>query len=268
MVLMFITQTVCKLPHKAWIGFEDNSEFSRQRQRQRRPLNRLPHEVASDIYKQYKDSIYVSRYYNASFVCQIPFFSLTLPQREWDGSVRPSNMGYSIGYPIIQALFILAGIALVSPIIFPEERRRSLESPMNVDFINNFLENQLNLMSESAIGRYMSSDERHSMFYFFETNLKAVFETVLNSYDKSLQYFPHFAKTKVQNCFQWSVCELFNKPKKYGVIGLLFRSVFPYDNVFKNKSSNVLSKYQLAAIYGRKTSNNCKQKYNGCSSIK
>jgi len=34
---------------------------------------------AIDLYKEYKDSIYVDRYYNSSFALNIPMFTLTLP---------------------------------------------------------------------------------------------------------------------------------------------------------------------------------------------
>ncbi|CAG2170313.1 unnamed protein product, partial [Oppiella nova] len=51
------------------------------------------------------------------------------------------------------ALFVLTGIALFSPLIIPEHRRRSLAPNLNVESINRFLENQMNFMSESAISR-------------------------------------------------------------------------------------------------------------------
>lgn len=254
-----MTKVLCRDPHNAYMGFEYAPGYG-----QSSHFTGRHHPNAVDLYKEYKDSIYVSRYYNASFVCQIPIFTLTLPQRGRTGQIRPGGSGYNLGFPAIQAFFVLAGIALFSPIIFPEERRRSFRTTLNFESINQFLENQMNLISSSAIGRSMRTEERRSMFHFLGQNFNAVFESVLISIDQWLEYLPYFAKNKLKNCFQWSVCQLYNKPKKYGLIGLLFRAVFPYKHDSDLKSSDVMTSYRLAAVYGRKRSNDCKQRFNGC----
>ena len=126
----------------------------------------------------------------------------------------------------------------------------------------------MHYMSESPIARSMRSGEKLTMFYFLEKNLNVAFESVLNSIEQLLQYLPYFVKTKLQNCFQWSVCQLYNKPKKYGVVGLLFRAVFPYNNDLDNKSSNVISNYRLAAVYGKNQTNSCRKRFKGCAVTK
>ena len=52
---------------------------------------------AIDLYKEYKDSIYVDRYYNSSFALNIPLFTVVLPGRGRGvhsvNSVTTLNMG-------------------------------------------------------------------------------------------------------------------------------------------------------------------------------
>lgn len=51
---------------------------------------------AWNLYKEYKDSIYVDRYYNSSFALNIPLFTVTLPGRGrgvHSQSITTFNMG-------------------------------------------------------------------------------------------------------------------------------------------------------------------------------
>ncbi|CAG2110521.1 unnamed protein product [Medioppia subpectinata] len=266
-------------PGKAWAGFEYIPQYDRRPHSQ--PLatsdrsfggRRYRDRDAEDLYREYKHSIYVSRWYNASFVCQIPFFTLTLPQRNNMGSVAAANAGQNIAYPFIHALFALAGVALFSPLIFPEHRRRStatsglLSAVPDVESINRFLDRQMRLMSDSpAIGRQMRSAERRSMFYFLGQHLRVAFESVLNTIDHWTDRLPPYPRHKLQHCFRLSVCRMYSRPEKYRVVGLLFRSVFPYDRDLDNSESSVMSGYRTAAAFGRNRTNDCFRRYDSCS---
>ena len=57
---------------------------------------------AIDLYKEYKDSIYVDRYYNASFAVDIPLFSVTLPGRGRGAHSQNSITTFNVGKHLIR----------------------------------------------------------------------------------------------------------------------------------------------------------------------
>jgi hypothetical protein len=62
-----------KTKPKTWYEFEYQTDYRNPSEAQQRSSD------AIDLFKEFKDSIYVDRYYNSSFALNIPLFTLTLP---------------------------------------------------------------------------------------------------------------------------------------------------------------------------------------------
>lgn len=244
---------------------------------------------AIDLYKEYKDSIYVDRYYNASFAVDIPLFTVTLPGRgrgtHSQNSITTFNIGKRamsqrpdhwcfcwIAYSIVLAGLILLGIALYAPVIFPESRR-SLERAMNIKSLNNFMTDQMDDFSEHVFGRKLDLHEKDSIIEKLEKQFSVLSTNIIHSLHASIEELPHFPGKRFQECVKWCICDAHRRPKKYGYIGRLFRSIFPHKSVAEatqqtksdRKDSKVLSHYRLPAKHGRDQTVSCDDKYDGCS---
>ncbi|XP_015907748.1 uncharacterized protein [Parasteatoda tepidariorum] len=98
---------------------------------------------------------------------------------------------------------------------------------------------------------------------FFSNGLNSVSEYMMSLVENKLEDWPSLPRLEAQECMKRSVCEAHNQPKKYGLIGLVLQLLFPpYKNA--EDPSNVVSKYQLAARYGRQSNANCGVQYDGC----
>ena len=95
--IAMIGEALSKQRDKPWIGFEYIPQYNERPESTRVSFSARHDQHAIDVKKEYRDSIYITRWYNASFVCQIPLFSFTLPQRGRTGQVRPSSIGMNLG---------------------------------------------------------------------------------------------------------------------------------------------------------------------------
>ncbi|KAG8191318.1 hypothetical protein JTE90_006068 [Oedothorax gibbosus] len=98
---------------------------------------------------------------------------------------------------------------------------------------------------------------------FLAGGLSGASEYVMSLVENSLEDLPSLPRLEAQECVKRSVCEAHNQPKKYGLIGLVLQLLFP--PYTKNEDpTNTISKYQLAARYGRQSNANCGIQYDGC----
>ncbi|XP_023235104.1 uncharacterized protein LOC111634539 [Centruroides sculpturatus] len=97
----------------------------------------------------------------------------------------------------------------------------------------------------------------------FSNGLAGLSEYLMALVENSLDDLPSLPRLDPQECMKRSICEAHNQPKKYGLIGLIIQLLFPpYTKT--DDANNVVSKYQLAARYGRQSSANCANQYDGC----
>ncbi|XP_076321909.1 uncharacterized protein LOC143231152 [Tachypleus tridentatus] len=98
---------------------------------------------------------------------------------------------------------------------------------------------------------------------FVSKSLTGMSRNVMAYVEDTLDGLPSFPQLDAQECMKRTVCEAHNKPMKYGVLGLLVQLFFPpYLEI--EEPLNVVSKYQLAARYGRQDEANCAKQYDGC----
>ncbi|KAF8765256.1 uncharacterized protein LOC129970931 [Argiope bruennichi] len=98
---------------------------------------------------------------------------------------------------------------------------------------------------------------------FFSNGLNSASEYLMSLVENSLEDWPSLPRLEAQECMKRSVCEAHNQPKKYGLIGLVLQLLFPPYTKAEDPN-NVVSKYQLAARYGRQSNANCGVQYDGC----
>ncbi|XP_013794339.1 uncharacterized protein LOC106478346 [Limulus polyphemus] len=98
---------------------------------------------------------------------------------------------------------------------------------------------------------------------FFSKSLTGISERVMTYVEQTLEELPSIPRLDAQECMKRSVCEAHNQPKKYGVIGILLQLFFP-PYLETEEPLKVVSKYQLAARYGRQDRANCGKQYDGC----
>ncbi|CAL1300963.1 unnamed protein product [Larinioides sclopetarius] len=85
---------------------------------------------------------------------------------------------------------------------------------------------------------------------FFSNGLNSASEYLMSLVENSLEDLPSLPRLEAQECMKRSVCEAHSQPKK------------PYTKA--EDPNNVVSKYQLAARYGRQSNANCGVQYDGC----
>ncbi|XP_054706363.1 uncharacterized protein LOC129216201 [Uloborus diversus] len=110
--------------------------------------------------------------------------------------------------------------------------------------------------------RYRSS-EPSARQAFLSEGLGQISEWMMRVVERSLDELPSLPRLEAQECVKRSVCEAHNQPKKYGLIGLILQLLFPPYTKAED-AQNVVSKYQLAARYGRQSNANCGVQYDGC----
>lgn len=93
--------------------------------------------------------------------------------------------------------------------------------------------------------------------------LAGLSEFVMTRVDKGLEKFPSIPSLDPQECMKRSVCEAHNQPNKYGLIGLALQLLYPPYSA-PDEPTSVVSKYQLAARYGRQEDADCSRQYDGC----
>ncbi|RWS25648.1 DM4/DM12 domain containing protein-like protein [Leptotrombidium deliense] len=108
-----------------------------------------------------------------------------------------------------------------------------------------------------------SIDERQGFPGFLTNGLVGISESIMSFVEKSVDDLPSFPRLDAQECVKRCICEAHNQPKKYGVVGLMLQLFFPpYTET--DEPSRIVSKYQLAARYGRQDNANCAAQYDGC----
>jgi len=146
----------------------------------------------------------------------------------------------NVGNLAVLGIVVLGGLALVAPVIFPEPYKRSF-------------------------GRSFSEllTEERQLQKFITSGLVGVSENIMGWVEKSVDDLPSFPRLDAQECMKRSICEAHNQPKKYGLVGLVLQLFFPpYTET--EEPSRIVSKYQLAARYGRQEQANCAAQYDGC----
>ncbi|XP_070377613.1 uncharacterized protein [Dermacentor albipictus] len=93
--------------------------------------------------------------------------------------------------------------------------------------------------------------------------LASLSEFVMTRVDKGLEKFPSIPSLDPQECMKRSVCEAHNQPNKYGLVGLALQLLYPPYSAPEEPTA-VVSKYQLAARYGRQEDADCSRQYDGC----
>ncbi|GIX92921.1 hypothetical protein CEXT_451921 [Caerostris extrusa] len=98
---------------------------------------------------------------------------------------------------------------------------------------------------------------------FLSSGLHGASEYLMSLVENSLEDLPSLPRLEAQECVKRSVCEAHSQPKKYGLMGLVLQLLFPPYTKTEDPN-NVVSKYQLAARYGRQSNANCGVQYDGC----
>ncbi|KAI2801108.1 hypothetical protein BLOT_011683 [Blomia tropicalis] len=115
-----------------------------------------------------------------------------------------------------------------------------------------------------TIGRTINSENVNGSLSRLITNrLVGVSESLMGWVERSVDDLPSIPRLDAQECMKRCICEAHNQPKKYGAVGLVIQLFFPpyLDSEDANK---IVSKYQLAARYGRGENANCAAQYDGC----
>ncbi|XP_064485620.1 uncharacterized protein LOC135398123 isoform X2 [Ornithodoros turicata] len=97
----------------------------------------------------------------------------------------------------------------------------------------------------------------------FSKGLSGMSELLMTRVDKGLEKFPTIPSLDPQECMKRSVCEAHNQPNKFGLVGLALQLLYPPYSA-PDEPTTVVSKYQLAARYGRQEDADCSRQYDGC----
>lgn len=182
------------------------------------------------------NALQVDRNFNSSFSLNIPLFTVTIPGhgRNSPGPTKLSSI--NIGNVALLGIVILGAFALFYPVVV---------TPFGRSF----------QQERSFTGRNGSG--------FFSNGLIGISEFVMSKVENSLDDLPSLPRLEPQECMKRSICEANHQPKKYGLMGLTIQLLFPPYTETTNPA-RVVSKYQLAARYGRQESANCAGQYDGC----
>ncbi|RWS01649.1 uncharacterized protein B4U79_10666 [Dinothrombium tinctorium] len=210
-------------------GKYKNSSFGNSRQADWNP--------GKDLLKEFLNSLYVDRTFNSSFALNVPLFTVTIPGYGRGLKTKTALSALNVGNLAVLGIVVLGGLALVSPLIFPEFKR--------------------------SMGRAFDNDDRQGFPGFLTNGLVGISESIMSFVEKSVDDLPSLPRLDAQECVKRSICEAHNQPKKYGLVGLLLQLFFPpYTET--DEPSRIVSKYQLAARYGRQDNANCAAQYDGC----
>ncbi|GAB6032867.1 hypothetical protein CHUAL_012065 [Chamberlinius hualienensis] len=95
----------------------------------------------------------------------------------------------------------------------------------------------------------------------FSNGFSGMAEYLLTFVENSLDHVPTIDG---EECIKRSVCEAHSNPKKYGLIALPLQLLFPPYPYSGTDDTSKISKYQLAARYGKNENANCGAQYHGC----
>ncbi|KAH9406089.1 hypothetical protein TYRP_013689 [Tyrophagus putrescentiae] len=116
-----------------------------------------------------------------------------------------------------------------------------------------------------AIGRTINSENvgNGSLSRLITSRLVGVSESLMGWVERSVDDLPSIPRLDAQECMKRCICEAHNQPKKYGAVGLAIQLFFP-PYLDSEDTTKVVSKYQLAARYGRGENANCSAQYDDC----
>ncbi|XP_046910904.2 uncharacterized protein LOC124492140 isoform X2 [Dermatophagoides farinae] len=115
-----------------------------------------------------------------------------------------------------------------------------------------------------AIGRTINSENGNgSLSRLITHRLVGVSESLMGWVERSVDDLPSIPRLDAQECMKRSICEAHNQPKKYGAVGLIIQLFFP-PYLDAEDANKIVSKYQLAARYGRGENANCAAQYDDC----
>ncbi|KAI1287659.1 hypothetical protein HDE_09889 [Halotydeus destructor] len=194
-----------------------------------------------DLFKEFLQSLYVDRTFNSSFALNIPLFTLTIPGYGRGVKTQTALSALNVGNLAVLGIVVLGGLALVAPLIFPEPYKRSLSDHI------------LPLLTEER-----------QLQKFLTSGLSGVSESVMGWVEKSVDDLPSFPRLDGQECLKRCICEAHSHPKKYGLSGLIIQLFFPPYTEGSDVPKRIVSKYQMAARYGRQDNSNCAAQYDGC----
>lgn len=98
-------------------------------------------------------------------------------------------------------MVVLGGIALASPMIFPEVKRN--------------------------MERSVKAEERQTLQNFVTNGLVGISESIMGWVERSVDDLPSLPRLDAQECMKRCICEAHNQPKKYGLTGLILQLFFP-----------------------------------------
>ena len=132
---------------------------------------------------------------------------------------------------------------------------------------------QMDDFSEHVFGRKLDLREKDSIIEKVEKQFSLLSTNIIHSLHNSMEELPRFPGERLQECVKWCICDAHRKPKKYGYIGRLFRSIFPHKTAEdinsrtkrSDKDPKILSHYRLPAKHGRDQRVSCDDQYDGCS---
>ncbi|XP_054154266.1 uncharacterized protein LOC128952837 [Oppia nitens] len=218
---------------------------------------------SNDYFSNFWYSLYVDRSFNSSFALNVPLFTITVPGYGRGLKYATPLSAINVGNLAVLGMIFFGSIALWLPIVFPDvSTKRSLDSS-DISSIPYILAKRIINISERMMGRSMNNEEKQGLSNFVTSRLVGVSESIMGWVEKSVDDLPNFPRLDAQECMKRCICEAHNQPKKYGLTGLVLQLFFPpYTEI--EEPLKVVSKYQLAARYGRQDNANCAAQYDGC----
>lgn len=187
----------------------------------------------------------------------------------------------SYGNLALLGAVVLGGLAYVAPTLMPDYRRRAGPMPpmhpvyphrffdslsdFSADMIP-YIENEIQQQGHNFYKRNKraaATEERLNLQDFLSKRFMAVSESVMVWAERTLDNLPNLPRLEAQACMKRCICEAHNQPKKYGLTGLVLQLFFP-PYIESDTPSKIISKYQLAARYGRTENANCAVQYDDC----
>uniref|UniRef100_T1IT89 3-hydroxyisobutyryl-CoA hydrolase, mitochondrial n=1 Tax=Strigamia maritima TaxID=126957 RepID=T1IT89_STRMM len=175
---------------------------------------------------------------NTSVSFTVPLFSLSTDARSFDLTALGIPKGSSNLLVVLAVSTVVIGLAVIflppllgvlSMII---EQHNQVQSGRSMDGISSFMTNGLS-----------------DMLYTLADNPFSGFGIGLDP----------------DECVKRSICEAHNHPSRYGWLAFPFQLFFPpYSGNQRDDDPSYLSKYQLAARYGKSDNANCGLQYRGC----
>jgi len=120
---------------------------------------------------------------------------------------------------------------------------------------------------KNEISKNLSKDDKEGLQNLVTNCMVGISDSMMKWVERSVNDLPSFPRMNAQECMKRIICEAHNQPKKYGLLGFGLQLFFP-PFIESEKNTRVVSKYQLAARFGRQGQSNstqlCAQQYDDC----